>query len=71
MIKVGDKVKIPYICDCCIHNDMVGTVSWVHSYNYYPNGDYSVVEKRLQGTITYPDGSTESFGSLTNLVHVV
>lgn len=70
MFKVGDKVKIPYICDCCEHNNQVGTITWIHSYNYYPNRDESVVEHRFQGTITYDDGTTEGFSSLTKLVKV-
>ena len=60
MFNVGDKVKIPYISDCNPHNNKVGTVTWLHNYNYYPNGDYSVIEKRMQGTITYDDGTTEN-----------
>ena len=63
MFKVGDKVKISYISDCNPHNNKVGTITWLHDYNYYPNGDYSVVEKRTQGTITYDDGTTESVGN--------
>ena len=58
MFKVGDKVKIPYISDCNPHNNKVGTITWLHDYNYYPNGDYSVSEKRTQGTITYDDGKS-------------
>ena len=56
MFKVGDKVKIPYISDCNPHNNKVGIITWLHDYSYYPNGDYSVIEKRTQGTITYDDG---------------
>lgn len=63
MFKVGDKVKIPYISDCNSHNNKVGTITWLHDYNYYPNRDYSVIEKRTQGTITYDDGTTESVGN--------
>lgn len=62
--KVGDKVKIPYISDCNPHNNKVGIITWLHDYNYYPNKDYSVIEKRTQGTITYEDGSTESISNL-------
>lgn len=62
MFKVGDKVKIPYISDCNLHNNKIGTITWLHNYNFYPNGDYSVVEKKTQRTITYDDGTTESVG---------
>lgn len=62
MFKVGDKVKIPYISDANPHNNQVGTITWLHDYNYYPNRDYSVVEKKVQGTITYDDGTTEGVG---------
>lgn len=58
MISVGDKVKIPYISDNNKHNNEIGTITWLNEYNYYPNGDYSVVEKRTQGIITYDDGAT-------------
>ena len=54
--KVGDKVKIPYIFDNCKFNDKVGTISWLHDWNYYPNGDYSVVEKKTQAIIKYENG---------------
>ena len=63
MFKVGDKVKIPYISDCNPHNSKVGIITWLHDYNYYPNRDYSVIEKRTQGTITYDDGTTEGVGN--------
>ena len=59
MFKVGDKVKIPYIYDCNPHNNKIGTITWLHDYNYYPNRDNSVVETRTQGVITYDDGTTE------------
>lgn len=63
MFKVGDKVKIKYISDCNPHNNKVGIITWLRSYNYYPNRDYSVIEKRVQGIITYADGTTESVGN--------
>lgn len=63
MFKIGDKVKIPYISDCNPHNNKVGTIAWLRDYNYYPNRDYSVVEKRTQGTITYDDGTEEGVGN--------
>lgn len=53
MFKIGDKVKIRYICDCHPYNNKIGTITWLHNYNYYPNGDDSVVEIRTQGVITY------------------
>lgn len=58
MFKIGDRVKIRYICDCHPYNNKVGTITWLHNYNYYPNGDDSVVETRTQGTITYDDGKS-------------
>ena len=63
MFKVGDKVKIPYISDCNPHNNKVGIITWLNDYNYYPNGDYSVIEKRTQGTITYDDETIENIGN--------
>lgn len=60
MFKVGDRVKIKYIGDCNPHNNKIGIITWLHEYNYYPNGDYSVIEKRTQGTITYENGTIES-----------
>ena len=59
MFKVGDKVKIPYISDCNPHSNKVGTIIWLNEYNYYPNKNNSVIEKRTQGTIAYDDGTTE------------
>ena len=44
--------------DCHPYNNKVGTITWLHDYNYYPNGDDSVIEKRTQGTITYDDGKS-------------
>ena len=58
--KVGDKVRIKYISDNSKHNNEVGTITFLRDYNYYPNGDDSVIEKKTQGTITYKDGSEES-----------
>ena len=57
MFKVGDKVKIPYISDCNKYNNRVGTITWLNQYNYYPNGDYNVIEKKTQGCITFDDGA--------------
>lgn len=57
--KVGDKVKIKYISDNSRHNNKIGTITWLNEYNYYPNGDYSVIKKKTQGIITYEDGSEE------------
>lgn len=57
--KVGDKVKIEYISDNSRHNNKIGTITWLNEYNYYPNGDYSVIKKKTQGIITYEDGSEE------------
>ena len=54
--KVGDKVKIPYIFDSCKFNGKVGTITWLKDWNYYPNGDYSVVEKKTQAIIEYENG---------------
>jgi hypothetical protein len=56
MFQIGDKVKLSYISDCNKYNGKTGTITWLHDYNYYPNGDYSVIETRTQGTITYDDG---------------
>ena len=57
--KVGDNVKLSYITDCNKHNNKVGTITWLHQYNYYPKGDLSLVELRTQGTIIYDDGTEE------------
>lgn len=54
--KVGDKVRIPYIFDNCKFNDKVGTIIWLHDWNYYPNKDYSVVEVKTQAIIEYDNG---------------
>lgn len=62
--KVGDKVKIDYISDYNKHNGEIGKITWLNEYKYYPNGDYSVVEKRTQAEITYKDGSTEMISDL-------
>lgn len=62
--KIGDSVRVAYICDCHPCNNMVGTLTWMHEYNYYPNRDESVVEKRWQGTIEYPNGMTYSVSNL-------
>ena len=54
--KVGDKVIIPYIFDNCKFNDKVGTIIWLHDWNYYPNKDCSVVEVKTQAIIEYDNG---------------
>ena len=58
LFKVGDKVKIPYVFDNCKFNDKVGTIIELHDYNFYPNGDYSVVEIKTQAVIEYENGET-------------
>lgn len=62
--KVGDKVRVAYICDCDSRNGQIGTITWLHTHKFYPNGDTSVIEERVQGTITYPDGSVYSPGDM-------
>lgn len=54
--KVGDRVRIRYLYDCCPYNNQIGTITWLHEYNFYPNGDISKAEKRVQGEILYDDG---------------
>ena len=60
MFKVGDKVRIEYEYDCWRHNGEIGTLTWVHLYNYYPNRDERAIEERQQGIITYANG--DEFG---------
>ena len=55
LFKVGDKVRIPYISDCNKYNNKVGTIVWLKDWEYYPNGDYSVVEIKTQAKIEYDD----------------
>lgn len=77
--KVGDKVKIPYIFDNCKFNDKVGTIVWLHDWNYYPNGDYSIVEVKTQATIEYENGEKlevsniyrEQSGVISKVIKVV
>lgn len=59
IFKLGDKVKVEYISDCSKHNGKIGIITDLRSFNYFPNGDYSIIENRINGTITYEDGSTE------------
>ena len=59
---LGDKVKIRYISDCNPHNDKVGVIVWLKEYEFYPHGDDTESETRVQGTILYDDGTTESVG---------
>ena len=76
--KVGDRVKIPYIFDNCKFNDKVGTIIWLHDWNYYPNKDYSVAEVKTQATIEYENGETlelldinrETSGLVYNVIKV-
>ena len=60
LFHVGDKVKIWYISDCNPHNGKVGTITWLHEYNFYPSEDFRMVEKKVQGTIAYEDGKMEN-----------
>ena len=64
LFKVGDKVKIPYISDGCKFNDKVGIITWLHDYNFYPSGDYSVVEIKTQATIEYENGEKLEISNL-------
>ena len=61
---IGDKVKIAYISDCNPHNGKVGRITVLRPVNYYPNGDYSVVEQHVQAIIEYDDGTTEGVGDI-------
>lgn len=59
MFKLGDRVKLEYISDNNKHNGEIGIITDLRCFNYYPNGDYSIIEKKLSGIITYNDGLTE------------
>lgn len=59
MFKVGDRVKQRYISDNNIHNNMTAEITWINTFKYYPNGDYSVVKERIQAHIKYVNGDTE------------
>ena len=77
--KVGDKVSIPYVFDNCKFNNKVGTIVWLKDWNYYPNGDYSVVEVKTQATIEYENGEKleisdiyrEQSGVISKVIKVV
>ena len=62
--QIGDRVRIAYLYDHFAHNGEIGTITWVNLYNYYPNRDESVVEKRQQGTITFANGDELNIGNL-------
>lgn len=53
--KVGDNVMLAYISDCNKYNNKVGTLTWLHNYKYYPNGDINEFCIKQQGIITYDD----------------
>lgn len=57
-IAVGDKVQVLYIHDTHKDNGRSGTVSWVNVFNFYPNRDNSVIEKKAQIIITFDNGDT-------------
>ena len=57
-IAVGDKVQVLYIHDNHKDNGRSGIVSWVNVFNFYPNRDRSVIEKKAQITITFENGET-------------
>jgi len=58
MFQVGDKVKQEYIYDNCPHNNMVAIIKSIRPYNFYPNGDYTVIEQRYQYELLYANGDT-------------
>lgn len=63
--KVGDPVYYSYLSDNNKHNGVVGNIEWLRKYQYYPfghKGDSNTVIYKWQGSIKYPDGSTESIG---------
>lgn len=56
--ELGDKVKIPYISDKDSRNDIIGEVTWIHPYKYYPEGDKNNYVWKHQMEITYPGGQS-------------
>ena len=62
--KVGDLVRVSYLCDRHPCNGLTGVVSWVNNYRYYPNRDETVVEIRQQGEITYANGLTVEISNM-------
>lgn len=64
MFEIGDKVKIQFKGYNNPHYGKIGTVTWLHNYNHYPNGDFSIIEEKTQGTITFDDGSKEDISNM-------
>lgn len=54
--KIGDKVRIAYLSDGHPLNNAIGTVTWLHDYYYYPEGNNLHPIRRTQGEISYPNG---------------
>lgn len=60
MFNIGDKVKIKYISDGNPHNNKIGTVKYLHRFNFYSMGNIlAEPETRTQGEIHYDDGTFE------------
>lgn len=64
MFNIGDRVKTGYFFDGCKGNYQFGTITWVHEYNSYPNNDYSIIEKKIQGTVVCDNGYRLEIGDL-------
>lgn len=64
VFEIGDKVRVAYFSDCDPRNSQIGVVTGLRYVNHYPNKDYSVVVKRVEGTITYEDGFVLSVGDM-------
>lgn len=56
MFNVGDRVKLGWFYDTCSCNYQLGTISYLREYNFYPNRDYSVIQRKLQGTVVCDNG---------------
>lgn len=61
---VGSRVLQRYISDNNPHNNMPATITWMHEYNYYPEGNPAKVEKRAQASLLYDNGDTVGVGDL-------
>lgn len=62
--QVGDKVRVAYFHDRCPHNGLIGEIVWLNTYEIHSKDDPNKVEKKTQGQILYPDGTTEMISDL-------
>lgn len=57
-MKLGDRFKVGYICDCHKHNYDEGIINWINPFKYYPNRNIDEYVIKNQIEINFVDGTS-------------